>query len=83
MTNSLWSITLMSKKIMFMSFTCLAFSISVSSDFPCTAHAFFPKHLSDHCQSLHCTFLRFAQNLMLFLCRIHCEITPGQIHDSK
>jgi hypothetical protein len=28
-------------------------------------------------------FPRFAQNLMLFLCRIHREIASGQIHDSK
>jgi hypothetical protein len=28
-------------------------------------------------------FLRFAQNLVLFLCRIHCEIASAQIHDSK
>jgi hypothetical protein len=26
---------------------------------------------------------RFAQNFMLFLCRIHREIASGQIHDSK
>jgi hypothetical protein len=26
---------------------------------------------------------RFAQNLMLFLCRIYREIASGQIHDSK
>jgi hypothetical protein len=28
-------------------------------------------------------FLRFAQNLMLFLYWIHCKIASGQIHDSK
>jgi hypothetical protein len=28
-------------------------------------------------------FPRFAQNLMLFLCRIHREIVSGQIHESK
>jgi hypothetical protein len=28
-------------------------------------------------------FLRFAQNLMLFLCRIHREIASSQIHNSK
>jgi hypothetical protein len=26
---------------------------------------------------------KFAQNLMLLLCRIHREIASGQIHDSK
>jgi hypothetical protein len=30
----------------------------------------------------HC-FLRFSQNLMLFLCRIHHEISSGKIHDPK
>jgi hypothetical protein len=28
-------------------------------------------------------FPRFAQNLMLFLCWVHCEIASGQMHDSK
>jgi hypothetical protein len=28
------------------------FSVSVSSDFPCTANAFFPGRLSNHCQRL-------------------------------
>jgi hypothetical protein len=28
----------------------------VSLDFPCTAHAFFPECLSNHCQGLHLTF---------------------------
>jgi hypothetical protein len=33
--------------------TCLAtFSVSVSLDFPCTAHALFPDRLSHYCQSL-------------------------------
>jgi hypothetical protein len=32
------------------------FSVSVSLDFPCTAHAFFPEHLSNHCQGLSRTF---------------------------
>jgi hypothetical protein len=30
--------------------------VSVSLDFTCTAHAFFPEHLSNHCQDLHLTF---------------------------
>jgi hypothetical protein len=29
-----------------------AFSVSVSFDFLCTAHAFFPERLSNHCQGL-------------------------------
>jgi hypothetical protein len=36
--------------------------------------------------SCHCKvtlFPRFAQNKMLFLCRIHHQITSGQIHNSK
>jgi hypothetical protein len=28
-------------------------------------------------------FPRFAQNLMLFLCRIHHNIASGQINDTK
>jgi hypothetical protein len=35
---------------------------------PCTAHAFFLEHLSNHCQGLRRTFLRFAQNLMHTRC---------------
>jgi hypothetical protein len=34
----------------------LPFLVSVSLDFPCTAHAFFPQNLSNHCQSVHHTF---------------------------
>jgi hypothetical protein len=32
------------------------FPVSVSFDFPCTAHAFFPEHLSDNCQGIRRTF---------------------------
>jgi hypothetical protein len=52
-TNPLWTIPLMSKKIMNMlltlRFTCLAFFffVSVSLDFPRTAHASFPERLSN------------------------------------
>jgi hypothetical protein len=38
-------------------------SISVSLDFPCTRHTFFPECLSNHYQGLDRTFLTFAQNL--------------------
>jgi hypothetical protein len=31
-------------------------SVSVSLDFPCTAHAFFPERLSKHCQGIRRTF---------------------------
>jgi hypothetical protein len=85
------SITLISKKIMSMLltlfFTWLSFSVSPEPSMPfkhpCTAHAFFPERLSNHCQDLCRTFPKFAQNLMLLLCRIHREIASGQIHDSK
>jgi hypothetical protein len=47
----LWTITSMSKKIMSMLltllFTCLAFSVSASLDFLCTAQVFFPERLSN------------------------------------
>jgi hypothetical protein len=33
-----------------------SFSVSVSLDFPCAVHAFFPEHLSNHCQGFHQTF---------------------------
>jgi hypothetical protein len=32
------------------------YSVSVSTDFPCTVHAFFPERLSNHCQDLCLTF---------------------------
>jgi hypothetical protein len=32
------------------------FSVSMSVDFPCTAHAFFPERLSNHCQGLRHTY---------------------------
>jgi hypothetical protein len=63
------------------------FLISVSLDFPCTAHAFFSERLSHHCQSLCCTFSEICTK---------CDAVPlsdpsqkwkkkkkkGQIHDS-
>jgi hypothetical protein len=39
--------------ILILLFTCLAFSVSVSFDFPCTAHALFPERLSYHYHSLY------------------------------
>jgi hypothetical protein len=59
------------------------FSVSVSLDFLCMAHAFFFKILSNHCQGLCHTFFEVAQNLMLFLCWIHRGIASVQIHDFK
>jgi hypothetical protein len=50
----------MSKKIMSMLLTslfiCLAFSGSLCLDVRRTAHAFFPKRLSNHCQGFQPTF---------------------------
>jgi hypothetical protein len=37
-------------------FTFLAFSVSESLDFPCTAHIFLPERLSNDCQGLRLTF---------------------------
>jgi hypothetical protein len=64
-------------------FAYLAFSVSVNIDFPCTAHIFFPEHLSSHYQGLLRTFFEICTKLMLFLYRIHREISSGQMHDSK
>jgi hypothetical protein len=33
--------------------------------------------------SLNFPCMAHAQNLMLFVCWIHCKIVSGQIHDSK
>jgi hypothetical protein len=42
------------------------FTVSVSLDFPWTAHAFFPRRLSNHCQGL-CRFF-FSQDLHKICC---------------
>jgi hypothetical protein len=59
-------------------FVCFAlFLASVSSDFPCTAHAFFPERLSNHCQGVRRTFsARSELNFVLFLCW-----TPNERND--
>jgi hypothetical protein len=52
----------------------------------CKAHAFFPKCLSNHCQSLHHTFSQICTKSdahSLFHCQIHREIASGQIPNSK
>jgi hypothetical protein len=54
-TESLWTISLISKKIMNILLTLLL-SVSMSLNFPCTAHAFFPEGLCNHCQGLPPTF---------------------------
>jgi hypothetical protein len=56
-------------------YICLAFfSVLVSLDFPCMAHAFACLTIARVSFSL---FPRFAQNSMLFLCQIHCEIASA------
>jgi hypothetical protein len=55
---------------------CL-FSVSVSSDFPFAAHAFFPERLSNYCRLSVAIFPRCSQNLMHTCCRIHREIASG------
>jgi hypothetical protein len=74
--NSLWTITLMSKKIINIRFWwgwtfCVQFMLSSLNACLIITRiyvTFFP---------------RFALNLMLFLCWIHCEATSRQLHDSK
>jgi hypothetical protein len=77
-TNSLWTIPLMSKKMMSMHltlrFTCLSFFSLGEFWLSVYCSSFLPECLSNHFEGLRLTFPRFAQNLMLFLCRIHREI---------
>jgi hypothetical protein len=61
----------------------LPLSVSLNLDFPCTAHAFFSERLTRHFQCLSRTFPRFAQKLMLLLCRIDSEIASGEMNGSK
>jgi hypothetical protein len=56
---------------------CCCSTVSASLDFPCTAHAFLPERLSNHCQGLGHISLTFAHNLMLFLCQLHREIAQA------
>jgi hypothetical protein len=81
-TSSLWKIPRCHIKWWACPWLCSStvspFSVSVTLDFPSTAHACLiiervPVEL----------FPRFTQNLMLFLCRIHCEIVSDQTHDYK
>jgi hypothetical protein len=41
-------------------FPCFAFSVSVTLDFPFTAHAFLLECLFNHCQGLRRTFSKFC-----------------------
>jgi hypothetical protein len=59
------------------------FSVSVSTDFRFMGHAFFPNALIIIVRVSVAIFPRFAQNFILFLCRIHREIASDQIHDYK
>jgi hypothetical protein len=78
---------LMSKKMMSIPlaflFICLAFSVLVSLDFPCTAHTFFLNACLITAKVSVALVPRFERNLMLFLCRIHREIASGQIQVFK
>jgi hypothetical protein len=47
------------------------------------AHDFSPQRLSNHCQFLRCTISEIFTKLYAVLCRIHREITSGQMYDSK
>jgi hypothetical protein len=59
----------------------LPFSVLVSLHFLCTAHTFLTECLSIVTARVSGTlFQRFSQNLMLFLCHVHCKIASGQIH---
>jgi hypothetical protein len=68
-------------------FTSIAFSACPEPSVPFkhqrTAHNFLPEKLSIIARVSVALFARFAQNLMLLLCRMHCEIASGQIQDSK
>jgi hypothetical protein len=57
--------------------------VSVSLDFPCMAHVFSLISCLNTTRGLCHTFLGFAQNLMLFLSRIHHNNSSCQIHDFK
>jgi hypothetical protein len=59
-------------------FTFLAFSVSVSLDFLCMAHAFLPERLSNHCQGL----LRTSFGNLHKICT-KCSSFVGSIAKSK
>jgi hypothetical protein len=53
---------------------------------PCMAQAFFPTHLSNHCQGLWHIFSEICTTFdahLPFLCWIYHKITSGQVQDSK
>jgi hypothetical protein len=51
------------------------FLVSVSLNFPCTTHDFFPACLSNHCQGLHHTFSEICAK-----CDAHALSDPSQSH---
>jgi Fe-S-cluster-containing dehydrogenase component len=68
--------------------TRLSFPVSVSLNFPCTAQAFFPKLLCNHCEGLRCTFPRsIARNetrtFLIILSTDRCSGTMICIQRSK
>jgi hypothetical protein len=65
-------------------FTCLAFLGLTEFGLSVYGSCFLPQTFFLIIARVSSTlFLRFAQNLLPFLCRIHCEFTSGQKHDSK
>jgi hypothetical protein len=76
-----------SKKIMNMLlallFTCLAFFGLGEFGLSVYGSLSFPNACLNIVRVSVALFQRFAQNVMHIHCRIHCEIAPGQIHDSK
>jgi hypothetical protein len=75
------------RKLWTCSWLCLSpvspFSISVSLDFPRTAHDFFTESLYNHFHGLYRTCSEICTKFDAFLCRIQHEIASGQIQDSK
>jgi hypothetical protein len=62
---------------------CRLFSVSVSLDLPCMAHAFFPERLSHHCKVFHHIFSKICTKFDAVPYLIYRKIALGQIGDSK
>jgi hypothetical protein len=56
---------------------------ALSAARPNMAHAFFPERLSNLCQVSVALFEIFVQNVMQFLCWIHCKISSSKKKDKK
>jgi hypothetical protein len=63
-------------------FTYLTFFGLVEFGLPVYSSCFLPQHLFNHDRVSVALFPRFAQHLVLFLCRNLPEIASGHIHDS-